>query len=115
MCGYCIYYIYIYIYIHIYMCMYIYLYLYLYIYLYIHIYIIYIYIYIYIYKQIRDKNKQFRACAKEEEADCGQRPKRETRVKLMKLKHFNCNFISCNIQILNNLFTPKCFRKVFLV
>ena len=41
--------------------------------------------------------------------------KRKTRKSLIKLKFFNCNFISCDFQILDSLLTPKCFRKVFLL
>ena len=38
-------------------------------------------------KQICDKNKQLRPCAKEEEeANCGRGPKRKTHEILMKLK-----------------------------
>ena len=66
-------------------------------------------------KRAHDRNKQFEACAKEEEANRGRHPKRWTRESLIKLKFFNCNFISCDFQIIDNLFTTKCFHKVFLL
>lgn len=66
-------------------------------------------------KQTHHRNKSFRTWAKEEKADRGQHPKRKTRGSSMKLNFYYFNFISCDFQILENLFTPKFFRKVFLV
>ena len=40
---------------------------------------------------------------------------KEVTWKFDKVEVFNCNFSSFDIQILGNLFTSKCFRKVFLV
>ena len=39
-------------------------------------------------KQTRQRNKQVRACTKEEKADRGQRPKRKISESSMKLKFF---------------------------
>ena len=41
--------------------------------------------------------------------------KKEDTWKFDEDEAFNCNHFICDFQILNNLFTPKCFRKVFLV
>ena len=48
-----------------------------------------------------------------EEADRRRCPKKKTCESLMKLKFLSCNLISCDFQILDQLSTPKLFRKFF--
>ena len=73
-------------------------------------------------KQTHDGNKNNLEHTQEKKKQIRRRrQKRKTRETLVKLKFFFIVtkevvvILNCDIQILDNLFTPNCFRQVFLV